>query len=84
MFTARSALVDHGRASRSASGGTQLTIAAGLVHVDITQGTPHRRDGQLAGGGCLPVEPRGVQRGGKEMAVLKTNVRYRLGGGMFS
>jgi hypothetical protein len=68
----RSALVDHGRASRSASGGTQLAIAAGLVHVDITQGTADRRGGELTGGDCLPAESRGGQRGvggGKGIAV---------------
>jgi hypothetical protein len=43
----------------------------GAVHMDITQGTPHRRGGQLTGGGCLPAESRGGQRGvgGKESCV---------------
>jgi hypothetical protein len=44
------------------------------VHVDITQGTPHWRGGQLTGGDCVPAESRGGQRGvggGKEILVAE-------------
>jgi hypothetical protein len=43
------------------------------MHFSFALGTPHRRGGQLTGGGCMPAESRGGQRGvggGKETVDL--------------